>query len=138
MSFLRRSLGVALAGLVAAASAGCSKDAEVQKTLTDLDTFTTQLVGKVKSASTPQAGVDEAQKYLDANGGALRAKVAELKNVRGFQINAETKKKLETGFLNSATAVAGLQLEYVQQSVQDQAFKQRLDKLVTDYRNLIL
>jgi hypothetical protein len=138
MQAVRRMAGVALAGILALGWGGCSRDKEVEVVLGELDGFTTALVGKVKSAASPQAGVEEAAKYLAANGAAVKAKLAAIKTVRGFQISAETKKKLEASFTSNATAVAGLQLEYAMQSAMDKAFRERLEKLVSDYKDLLL
>ena len=126
---------VVVLGLVASA---CSRDREVETALGELDTFTQALLAKVKAGPTPQAGVDEAQKFLDASGPALKSKLAGLKSIRGFQISAETKKKLESRFVANATAVAGLQLEYALQSARDDGFRQRVEKLANDYRTLIV
>lgn len=134
----RRFFGFAVLGVLALGLGGCSRDKEVESVVAELDSFTTALVGKVKAGSTPQAGVDEAQKYLDANGAAMKAKIEGLKTVRGFQLSEQTKKKLETSFGSNATAVAGLQLEYAMQAGLDQAFRQRLEKLVNDYRGLVV
>jgi hypothetical protein len=135
---LRRFFGFAVLGALALGLGACSRDKEVESVVAELDSFTTALVGKVKASSTPQAGVEEAQKYFDANGAALKAKLDGLKTVRGFQISEQTKKKLESSFGSNALAVAGLQLEYAMQAGLDQTFRQRLEKLVNDYRGLVV
>jgi hypothetical protein len=127
-----------LVTVLALVAGGCSRDKEVEAALGELDAFTQALLAKVKAGATPQAGVDEAQKYLDANGPVLRDKLAALKTIRGFQISDATKKKLEAGFVANATAVAGLQLEYAMQAARDDAFRQRVEKLASDYRSLIV
>jgi hypothetical protein len=138
MTGLRRCLGLTLVVLAAAGLTACSKDKEVEAVLADLDGFTSGLVGKVKAAATPQAGVAEAQRFLEQDGAALRGKLAAIKEVRGYQITAETKKKLESSFTSNATAVASLQIEYAMQAARDEAFRRGLEKLVTDYRDLLL
>jgi hypothetical protein len=134
----RRLIGFVLAGLLALSGAACSRDQEVETALADLDTFTQALVAKVKAGATPQAGIDEAQKYLDANGPALRGKLAGLKTVRGFQISAETKKALETRVAANAMAVAGLQIEFALQAARDDDFRHRVEKLANDYQSLVV
>jgi hypothetical protein len=138
VTVIRRFFALALLGALVLGSAACSKDKEVEAALTELDGFTKALMDKVKKAATPQAGVDEAQKYLEANRAGLQAKLAGLKTVRGFQISEQTKKKLEASFMSNATAVAGLQLEYAMQAALDQPFRERLEKLVNDYRALVV
>ena len=138
MTTFRRSLGLTLVVALSAGLAACSKDKEVEAALTDLDGFTSGLVGKVKSATTPQVGVAEAQKFLQQNGAPVRAKLAAIKGVRGYQITPETKKKLEASFLSNVTAVASLQIEYAMHAARDDAFRRSLEKLVTDYKDLLL
>ena len=138
MTVIRRFFALAVLGALALGSAACSKDKEVEAAVTELDGFTKTLMDKVKKAATPQAGVDEAQKYLEANRAGLQTKLAGLKTVRGFQISEQTKKKLEASFMSNATAVAGLQLEYAMQAALDQPFRERLEKLVNDYRTLVV
>lgn len=138
MNTHRRAVAGVLVAVLALVTGACSKDGEVEAALGELDAFTQSLVGKVKTAATPQAGVDEAQKYLDAAGPALKGKLASLKTIRGFQISAETKKKLEARFMANATAVAGLQIEYAMQAARDDGFQKRLEKLANDYRTLVV
>lgn len=137
MIVIRRSLVLALVAVLAAGLAACSRDEEVKSALAALDSFTGDLVGKVKTASNPSVGVDAAQKYLEANRASLQEKLAGIKTLRGFQVSEETRKQLEAGFMKNATAVAGLQLEYVGQAAVDSNFSARLEKLVNDYRNVV-
>lgn len=133
-----RGRSVAAVMVAVALASACARDGEVETALGELDAFTQSLVGRVKAGPTPQVGVEEAQKYLEASGPALKDKLAALKTIRGFQISAETKKKLETRFVANATAVAGLQLEYAMQAARDDAFRRRLSKLADDYRSLVV
>jgi hypothetical protein len=137
MIVIRRSLVLALVAVLAAGLAACSRDEEVKSALAALDSFTGDLVKKVKTAPNPSAGVNAAQTYLDANRGSLQEKLAGIKTLRGFQVSEETRKKLEAGFMNNATAVAGLQLDYVSQAALDKDFSARLEKLVNDYKNVV-
>ena len=138
MSARNRSVSLAVLVTVASWSAGCSKDKEVAATLAELDTFTSALVTSVKSAPTPQAGVAEARKYMEAHREPLRSKLVELKTLRGFQVTGETKKRLETEMVKNVTAVAGLQVEYATVAFRDPDFRQSLEKLVTDYKDLLI
>jgi hypothetical protein len=130
-------VAVVLVAVLAAGLAACSRDADVKAAMAELDSFSSTIVSKVKTAPNPSTGVDSAQKYLDANKGALQQKLAGIKELRGFQVSEETRKKLEESFMNNAMAVAGLQLEYVSQAAMDNDFSKRLEKLVNDYKNAI-
>ena len=115
---------------------GCKKDAEINSTVTELDSFTTELVKRVESAPTPSAGVDDAQKYFDSKKADLTAKLAKLKGIRGFQVSEETKSKMTASLVDDAKRVAGLQLKYVGVSMRDPAFKAKLEKLTKNYLDL--
>lgn len=129
---------VALAASVALGAAGCKKDRDVDATLAELDAFTKELVRKVESASNPAAGVEEAQKLMDARRAEMRAKLEVLREVRAGEVtnSEETKNKMLESVTNNVMSVAGLQIKYMTQSMQDPAFKVKLDKLVADYQSL--
>jgi Tfp pilus assembly protein PilP len=122
--------------LACLAAAGCRQDAEIESLVAELHAFSEELVQKVQSAPSPSAGVDEGQRLMDARKAELRAKVAALKGVRGFQVSAETKRKMTETLTRDALKVAGLQMRYVGVSVRDPAFKAKLDRLVRDYTEI--
>ena len=138
MSARSRLVSLAVMVTVASSSVACSKDKEVAATLAELQTFTSALVSSVKSAPTPQAGVAAGQEYLESHREPLRGKLVGLKEVRGFQVSDETKKRLETELVQHMTEVAGLQIEYATVSMSDPSFRQSLEKLVTDYKDLLV
>ena len=133
---MTKHLACLLLLLVCLPLAGCKKDAEINSTLSELDSFTTELVKKVESAPNPSAGVDEAQKFFDSRKADLTAKMQALKGLRGYQVSEETKQKLTSSMIESAKRVAGLQMKYVGVSVRDPAFKAKLDKLTKDFQGL--
>ena len=114
----------------------CKKDAEINSIVTDLDSFTTELVKKVESAPNPSAGVDDAQKYFDSRKADLTTKMTTLKGIRGYQVSEDTKNKMTKSLVDDAKRVAGLQLKYVGASMRDPAFKAKLEKLTKDYLDL--
>ena len=134
---MKKAMSMAVAACVALLAVGCSRDDEVNKTVADLESFTSELVGKVKTAKDPAAGVDAAQKYLEQRRGEIKGKLAAVKDVRGFQISDATKKKTEESFSKMAQAVAGLALDHVARAAMDPAFQAKLEKLTNDYRDLI-
>ena len=127
------ALPIALACL---SFAGCKKDAEVKTIIADFDSFTSELVKRVDSASSPAAGVDDAQKYFDSKKADMTAKMNTLKGVRGYQVGDETKKMMEASLVEDAKKVANLQMKYIGTSMRDAAFKAKLDKLTRDYQSL--
>lgn len=117
--------------------AGCKKDNEINALMGELDAFTKELVQKVESAQNPSAGVDEAQKFLDSRKADLSAKIATLKDLRGYQVSTDTKKKMAESVTDDAMSVANLQIKYMNTSMRDPVFKAKLDKLTGDYQSLL-
>ena len=118
------------------ALSGCRKDEEVRAILAAVDSFTTELVGKVQTAN-PSDGVNEAQKYLDSRKGEIKTSLETLKGLRGSQVSDETKQKITSSLVDDASKVGNLQIKYVNQSMKDPAFKANLDKLVKDYQAVL-
>src|SRR5947208_12043364 len=83
--------------LIAAFALGltaCSKDAEVSAFLTELDAATQEISTKI-DASPDIDGINAAQKAFDARKASLKGKWDTVKDAMGFQVSADTKKKLE-------------------------------------------
>jgi hypothetical protein len=119
------------------ALAGCNKDAEVNTILGTIDSFTTELVRCVETAPNPNTGVDDAQKYFDSRKADLAARMETLKGLRAYQVSDETKRRVASSLVDDASKVGNLQIEYVNQSMSDPAFKAKLDKLVKDHQALL-
>ena len=116
--------------------AGCNKDSQINGVLADFNSFTNELVKKVDSAESPSNGVEDAQKYLDEKKSELRSKWDSIKSVKNFQVSDETKKRMEEDLKKNLLSIYGLQNKYLDQSIKDAAFKAKLDKLVSDYKDL--
>jgi ABC-type uncharacterized transport system auxiliary subunit len=125
-----------LISLACLSLAGCKKDAEVKTIINDFDSFTNELVKRVDSASSPTAGVDDAQKYFDSKKADMTAKMSTLKGIRGYQVGDDTKKMMESSLVDDAKKVANLQLKYIGTSMRDAAFKAKIEKLTRDYQSL--
>lgn len=116
--------------------AGCKKDAEINSVLLDFDSFTRELLKKVETAESPASGVADAQQYLDEKKAELRSKWESIKTVKNFQVSEETKKRMENDLKKNLMSVYGLQSRYIDESIKSTAFKTKLDKLISDYKNL--
>ena len=124
--------------LACIAMVGCGKrDDEVNAVMKDLDTFTTEVVGKISSAKDPASGLIEAQKYFDAQKAGIKKKFDSIKNIRGFQISEEIKKKMEDGITKNVTSIASLQITYMSRTVEDKKIETSLEKLISDYEDLL-
>ena len=128
---------VLTACLALAFAAACSKDTEVNAALDEIEGLSNELVRTVDAAADPGQGVDEALKLLEARGAATRAKLAALKDVRGYQVNEATKKRMGEVVTKAATQVMGLQMKHMGRMIRDSAFKAKLEKLGNDYNKLL-
>lgn len=131
----QRLLFVVLVILLAFVS--CKRDVEVRDILTTIDSFTTELVGRIERAGNPVAGLDDAQRYFDSRRQEIKTRMDELKALRESQISNATKEKLSSTLVDDAAKVGNLQIKYVNQSMNDPAFKMKLDKLIKDYQSLL-
>jgi hypothetical protein len=124
--------------LACTATVGCSKrDDEVNAVMKDLDNFTTEMAGKISAAKDKATGLAEAQKYFDAKKADIKKRFDSIKDVRGFQISEATKKKMEDAITKNVTSVAFLQITYMSQTREDKKFEANLEKLISDYQDLL-
>jgi hypothetical protein len=135
MSRVPRRLAVAL-GLSLALTA-CSRDDEVNKVVADFDGFSKEVVNKVKTAPNLADGLAEAQKFLDANKETMVQKLSAIKDVKGFQVSADTKKKMEETLKSDAEAVGGLGMAYVTQLALNAGLTSKFQKLANDYSGIV-
>lgn len=113
--------------------AGCgSKDAEINTFITDSDKLAVEIVQKVKEDPTSK-GVDEAQKLLDGKKADLRKQYDVLKTARGYQVKEETMKKFTDSVFKNAEAVNGLKLDFIEKTMSDKTFSEKIDKLVKEF-----
>ena len=133
---MRRHIAFLLLLVTPLLLAGCKKDEEVNATLAEIDSFTTEMVTRVEAAATPSAGVDDAQKYFDSRKADMMTRMETLKGLRGYQVGDETKQKMVSSLVADASKVGNLEMKYVSRSVSDPAFKAKLDRLVKDYQTL--
>jgi hypothetical protein len=135
MSRVPRRFAVAL-GLSLALTA-CSRDEEVNKVVADFDGFSKELVNKVKTAPNLADGLAEAQKLLDANKETMVQRLSSIKDVKGFQVSADTKKKMEETLKSDAEAVGGLGMAYVTQLALNAGLTSKFQKLANDYSGIV-
>lgn len=135
---MRRKLAPLLvACALGAALAGCKKDALVESTLADFNTFSQEIVRRVEGAPDPSAGVDDAQRYFDSRRAEIEGKLQSIKGIHNFQLSEETRRKMTEQMTDDLMSVSKLQIKYIGQSMRDPGFKARLDKLIGDYQGLV-
>jgi Tfp pilus assembly protein PilP len=112
---------------------GCGKkDDQINSFVTEINTFTDELVKKVESAPNASDGVDEAQKYMDSRKADLKSKFDSVKNIGENQVSEDTKKKMQDSFYQDGVKVGQLQAKYG----SDAAVKTKLQKLTQDFLDL--
>lgn len=119
----------------ALAGCGAGKDAEVNDFVAESEKLAKEIVQKVKANPTT-SGVEEAQKVLDAKKSELKAKYDRLKTVSGYEIKDETMKKFTDSTFKNIESVNGLKIDFAEKTFDDEAFSEKINKLVTDYNNL--
>jgi len=116
----------------AALLTGCSKDAEVNAFIAELDSATSEIVAKI-DANPSAAGVADAQKAFDARKPELTAKWNEIKDAVGAQVSAETKKKLEESVANNMKALTEASMRNMMKMAADKEASVKFQRLLTDY-----
>lgn len=124
--------------LMILAFAGCggtNKDAEVNAFVADMDKLAGQIVTKVNAEPTA-SGIDEAQKVLDKQKSDLKARYDKLKELRGYELSEAVMKKFTDSVAKNIETIGGLQIQYAEQTVGDEAFGKKMNKLYTDFNSI--
>jgi hypothetical protein len=116
---------------------GCSKDELATGAIDELNALTDDIVKTVSEASDKKAGVAEAQKKLDAKKGELGPKMKEVMELRGFQINEETKDKVAAGLVDNTMKMATLEIDLMMATATDPELAAAVDKLTSDHEALV-
>ena len=88
---------------------------------------------KIDSAQDPAAGADEAQAFLDARKGEVKARLDAARASREFQESAEARGRLLDAEVTNIDRVSSLRTRHIDRWMRDPAFKAKLDRLVSDY-----
>lgn len=128
----RKSISLLLVLACLAIVACGKKDDQINSFVTEINTFTDELVKKVESAPSPAEGVNEAQKYMDSRKADLREKFNSVKNIGENQVSEETKKKMQDSFYQDGVKVGQLTAKYG----SDPDVRTKLQKLTQDFLEL--
>lgn len=113
---------------------GCSKDAEINAFITEFDAATKEIVAKI-DANPTVAGMDEAQKAFDGKKASLKAKFDGIKGAMGFQVSADTKKKLEESMANSGKALLEVSMKNAMKLATDKEATAKFKTLLNDFQS---
>lgn len=127
-----KKLGVFLIAIMCLTFAGCSKDAEINAFITEFDAATKEMVAKI-DANPSSAGIDDAQKAFDGKKASLKQKWDGIKDAVGFQVTAETKKKLEDSVKNNMASLMDVSTKHMMKLATDPGAATKFQALLKDY-----
>ncbi len=107
---------------------GCSKDAEIGTFMTEWEGVTNDMVKKID-----EGDIDGAKAAFDAKKGALKAKWEEVKTARGFQVSADTQKKMTDGATKNMTALTSSFTKNAMKIATDKTKVDKLQALIKEY-----
>lgn len=107
---------------------GCSKDGEINSFLTEWDSVTNEMVQKINAGD-----IDGAQTAFDGKKESLKSKWAGIKDARGFQVSADSKKKMEESAKKNMGALMGAMTANSMKLATDKAKFEKLQALIKEY-----
>jgi hypothetical protein len=107
---------------------GCSKDAEINAFLTEWEGVTNDMVKKID-----EGDVDGAKTVFDAKKDSLKAKVASIKDARGFQVSEATKKNFEDAVTKNTSTLTGAMTRNAMKLATDKTKMDKLQALMKEY-----
>ncbi len=111
--------------------AGCSKDAEVNAFMTELDTVTNDVVQKINSGD-----VDGAKTAFDGKKEGLKAKWNAFKNAREMQVSKDVMKKMQESLQKNVTALTTAVATGSIKFATDKAKGEKLQSISKEYMDL--
>lgn len=115
----------------------CKKDDFANETVNELNALADEIVKTVKEGDDRGAAIDKAQKLLDEKKPDLQKKMAEIMELRGFQVSEETAANVNKVRTEAGIKVAGLQLELISETAGNDELNTKLEKLTDDFTNLV-
>jgi hypothetical protein len=130
------SAGCGGSGAVPSSSSAGAGGAALGETIAALGAFTKELTAKVESAGDTKAGLADAQKLLDARKTEMAARVSAARANPRAKADASARGSLLEAEVDNTELVHRLQVKYSDASSRDPVFKERLDRLVSDYDSI--
>jgi hypothetical protein len=115
---------------------GCSKDADVEAFMTENNSVIKEIVSKIE-ANPSEAGVDEAQKVLDARKAGLTDKWTAIKSARGVQVSEAVTKKLEESMKNDMKLLTDVTQKHGMKLAQSGKAMDKFMSLLKSYQAII-
>jgi len=112
---------------------GCSKDADINAFITEFESVTKEIVSKI-DADPSEKGIDDAQKTFDGKKASLTAKFVVIKDVMGFQVSTDVKKKLEDSVKKSTADLMAVTTKHAMELATDDGAMKKFETLLKDYQ----
>ncbi len=126
----------ALLGILVAAPA-CKKDDFVNETMSEVDSLADEIVATIEKADDKKQGVADAQKLLDGKKEGLGKKMAEVGELRGFQVSEDVAAEMSSTLVESVTEVQTLQITLMSETMKDPELDKAVKKLTDDFASAI-
>lgn len=127
--------GLLFSFLVAAPA--CKKDDMVKETTSEIDSLADEMVKAVTSADDKKEGVAAAQKLLDAKKDELGPKMAEMGELRGFQVSEDVAAEMTSSLAGSVLDVESLKITLMSETMKDPELDAAVDKLTGEFTGMI-
>lgn len=114
---------------------GCSKDAEINAFITEFESVTKEMTSKIDSDPSA-AGIAAAQTAFDGKKAGLKAKWDAIKDAVGFQVSADTKKKLEDSVTSNMKTLVDVSTKNAMKMAQDPEAVKKFEALMKDYQSI--
>ena len=118
-------------------AAACSKDVAVIEALDAVEAFAKELVQAATSGETTAAGIQAAQAYLDSHRADIAARMQRVGEVRGFQIDDETKARLASAIVSAVTEVNTLKITFMRETMGNEDLDAALNTLVEAFNDVL-
>lgn len=128
-------LGLLMALCFTLVGCGLNKDAEVTAFAGEIEKMTNDMVAKI-DASPNSAGVDEAQKVLDAKKDSIKKTFGELKKATGY-VSEDAQKKLNESMARTTKTLTETSTKHAMNLAKDPAAISKFQKLMTDYAAML-
>lgn len=127
-----RKIAVFLLLTVSLALVGCSKEAEVEAFMTEMNGVTNEMIQKIDVGD-----IDGAQKAFDAKKADIKAKWDGLKTARGFQVSEATRKKLEDSLKKNGSDLTSAMTRNAMKFATDKSKVDKLQNLIKEYTGIL-
>lgn len=110
---------------------GCSKDAEINAFMKDLEGVSNEMVQKIDAGD-----IDGAQSAFDAKKAGIKASFEGIKTARGFQVSEATKKSAEESMVKNGNAIREAVTRNAMKFATDKAKMEKLQALLKEFQSI--